>query len=1156
MRPLFSLLAAAFALRGGRAQITATVAVGTSLALPQQQYSSDDSSAHDGRMMAAPSLRFRPAGSSASVVCNGTSCHVPNLDRAGEYVVGARFGNSAAETLLHFQAVDLLGWANGSTHLMSDTFGAHGLDDRPADSATGMGFWKVLAGGPAGSCDVTESPRTGLLISVGGGQGEATAAAAPCGLQTRSGCKIGAAVKGCGFASGATTVNPFADKIVISLFKLQLAAPVASHLPHHAEPFPLSSSLRLTSAEGGVIDLTLSNDVVLRWAANATANQDEWTKLYNLMTPADCLTNGFQAVNLSLSLQRVSLRFSCNAGQVFGTNASVQHGIDWRSFAPSTGGELALSILGASRPLSGGHHSNSSISLARFEVSTQRRHGHLRALLAPIPNLNGGATGSPFLGAGIAGSLEKLLSISALGYLDATLPPFSADPTGATDSTVGLQAAIHYARRNYLSLYLPSGEYLVSQTLVAKQTERLDAVDGTNGYWQQARYVPNRIVGSSRATTRAGKVYRKAVLVLAPNTFTDVTKPAPVVWMWMQNSEQKSQPNANCNQIFMNVDIRISMGNPGAMGIRARGAQMMVVQDVTIVVGDGLLGLSGGSGSGGSHYGVTVVGGRYGIDYTTAQPGPVITGFTLVNQTCSALVYAGLQTLTAVGLRISSSAGMRQPAILSGCNAATNMVPSWWGAYFGEGCELPQFVLPSVVQPCQPANSGPISLVDSVIDLGGQLKAAVAADASILVKNTWVRTAATNVFEFKDGNGSLAAATTRWTVIGEYARGVSRHSSDPEDPEGPGIKISSGIHMLSGSTLQPLGSHDGVGARAPNFTSATTLLVAVHGTEVDPDPQLTTQHLYAGRTDALPSFESAGAVVAAECCAATPDGVHDQSHSLSQCLKLASQSAIDADKVCVLGRGIYRLSETLVIPSGVSLVGAGLHLTSLVPTSTGFAGTPVLRAVGGATIVMGISISVWAHYDSVTAVYWGAGLDSLWIQNHVNRMDECGISGGTPLNAPHSVLSTDDLAILPAAAASAPALVPPLCRTRRKLGRPLVLVQGSGSFYNFYNEDAMGTMVAADYQLPDYRHILVKNAVHVRFYHFNPEHSVSNANSEFLSSSHISVFGTKSEGHSATIWVRNCSDVFHSGHAGNANPESCDPETCTAWTPSPCACNW
>jgi hypothetical protein len=125
------------------------------------------------------------------------------------------------------------------------------------------------------------------------------------------------------------------------------------------------------------------------------------------------------------------------------------------------------------------------------------------------------------------------------------------------------------------------------------------------------------------------------------------------------------------------------------------------------------------------------------------------------------------------------------------------------------------------------------------------------------------------------------------------------------------------------------------------------------------------------------------------------------------------------------------------------------------------------------------------------------------------------------------------------------------------------------------------------------RHILVNDtAGPVRFYHFNPEHSVANANSEFRGSHNISVFGTKSEGHSATLWVRDCTNVFHSGHAGaynalfgatftskrslyqdrlatkirklreqvfsagNANPLPCDPETCPTWRPSPCACDW
>ena len=114
----------------------------------------------------------------------------------------------------------------------------------------------------------------------------------------------------------------------------------------------------------------------------------------------------------------------------------------------------------------------------------------------------------------------------------------------------------------------------------------------------------------------------------------------------------------------------------------------------------------------------------------------------------------------------------------------------------------------------------------------------------------------------------------------------------------------------------------------------------------------------------MPSFESDGAVLAAgpgNQCGAVADGVFDNSVALALCVAKALTgihgNGGHGNAVVVLGRGIYRLSETLVLPAGVSLVGAGLHLTSLVPTSTGFvidpaktaigAGTPLLRTTGG-----------------------------------------------------------------------------------------------------------------------------------------------------------------------------------------------------------------
>jgi len=67
---------------------------------------------------------------------------------------------------------------------------------------------------------------------------------------------------------------------------------------------------------------------------------------------------------------------------------------------------------------------------------------------------------------------------------------------------------------------------------------------------------------------------------------------------------------------------------------------------------------------------------------------------------------------------------------------------------------------------------------------------------------------------------------------------------------------------------------------------------------------------------------------------------------------------------------------------------------------------------------------------------------------------------------------------------------------------------------------------------------------------------VADANAEFRGAYNVSVFGTKSEGHSATLWVRDCRNIFHTGHAGNAEPRSCDAATCPHWRPSPCACDW
>jgi hypothetical protein len=105
----------------------------------------------------------------------------------------------------------------------------------------------------------------------------------------------------------------------------------------------------------------------------------------------------------------------------------------------------------------GGGGGGGRVSLSRFEAISLLAHGHMRALLTPIPNLSGSS--SPYLGR------SHTKTLAANGYLDPTQPPFLADPTGVQDCTDALQAAVEYSRRNYLALWLPSGEYRVSRTI-------------------------------------------------------------------------------------------------------------------------------------------------------------------------------------------------------------------------------------------------------------------------------------------------------------------------------------------------------------------------------------------------------------------------------------------------------------------------------------------------------------------------------------------------------------------------------------------------------------------------------------------------------------------------------------------------------------------
>jgi len=237
--------------------------------------------------------------------------------------------------------------------------------------------------------------------------------------------------------------------------------------------------------------------------------------------------------------------------------------------------------------------------------------------------------------------------LAKLGLVDITAAPFYADPTGKEDSTMAIQEAINLARDYQMVCYFPLGTYKVSDTISCIQ-----------GYYQRQ----NDTIGSSRVffcslMGSGTNPAKRPKIFLAPNSpgFNNPNKSKYVIHFWTRSLDRgvdESQSNIAFNQKFTNIDIEIGEGNSGAIGIRLRGAEGSGISDSTIDATYGLIGVSGGSGSGGSHANITIIGGKIGMDLRETQPTPVLTGILLIGQTETALLYGGLQTLSAVGIKI------------------------------------------------------------------------------------------------------------------------------------------------------------------------------------------------------------------------------------------------------------------------------------------------------------------------------------------------------------------------------------------------------------------------------------------------------------------------------------------------------------------------
>ncbi len=517
--------------------------------------------------------------------------------------------------------------------------------------------------------------------------------------------------------------------------------------------------------------------------------------------------------------------------------------------------------------------------------------------------------------------------LAALGYVDVTKAPFGADATGKTDATRAIQAAVNFARDHQMACFFPAGTYVLSDTLSCTQ----QLYKRANGRVFGGNRFPVVLVGSRAQTQRP-----RLVLTARSTGFGDPAKPKIFVHFWSRGYGNPTtegrvtdglpadveQPNIGMNQTIENLEIVIGEGNGGAVALRHQAAEGSAIEDCVIDATYGLTGIQGGIGSGGSSAGVTVIGGRVGLDFTGymqgTQPTPVITGFTLIGQTEAAIRSTSRQTLVAVGLKIVA-----------------------------DRCAGPLIQVPTGLR----AAHGNLTLVDADIRfegaaLRGPERIVVASDCGTYLQNVYLR-GATKVLV--DGTRKI---------------------------ELPG-RADGWLHVRQHATAATPRKDQGVEYRYPVYVdgrSVDALNVVAAGDE--PPPGLRTKHLW---SPAFPNFESAGAAdVRAAPYFAKGDGVTDDSAAI--------QRAINEREIVLLPKGCYLLGATLDLKPNTKLIGVGQAFSLLVPAKGGAFSqatrpAPLIRTADtadAATVLAFVGMDNPHSVPGVQFLHWRSGGNSVF----------------------------------------------------------------------------------------------------------------------------------------------------------------------------------
>ncbi len=543
----------------------------------------------------------------------------------------------------------------------------------------------------------------------------------------------------------------------------------------------------------------------------------------------------------------------------------------------------------------------------------------------------------------------------ACGLLDVTSPPFNADRTGVSDSTLAIQSALDAASFYNLVVYFPLGQYTVTDSISCVQPLYKRTNGKIVGGMQGACYLLGQQSASKGRPVIYLPPYSDGFLASnATKTLIEIwAREAPNRGGPLPPTSNRSQPNINMNNYIVGLDFKVGAGNESVVVIAMPAAQGSVIEDVTIDLGDGFIGIDGIPGSGGSITNVEVRGGEIGVrsirdhdGVISTSRGPSVVGLRLTDQRQNAIVFGQFDAFTVTGSYIRLAAGSKGPAIYIPRESAA-------------------------------ANAN-LSLIDSVIEFSARATGnlAIKSRAGVYINNSYFKyTDDIHVVDVADPEIDYSVVsglnTENWFVVEEYARADSLTGVGPDSVTYTQTQ-SIFINGVKTAEYLPI--------RGPVDRLPTDLL---------------SKHVWAQSLERLDNPNTVNVRTAPYL--AVGDGQADDTAAL--------QAAVDAAEVVFIPKGYYRVRKPIQLRPNTKIIGLGT-ISSILgdPFSPVFQNgeviQPLIRTAEIAeaeTEISFIELFVSVRAAGMSALEWVSGGDSLIRNMQLVRRSDSGFITVAPL---------------------------------------------------------------------------------------------------------------------------------------------------------------